>query len=67
MNTIVQDVVDLLRNCGFEVHDERGAGHQFGVVGTLDSAALLIEAVLEIGSSATTETISRASAQPQHP
>lgn len=62
MTTIVQDVVDLLRNCGFEVRDELDAGHPFAVAGTLDSAALLIEAVLEIGSSPATETISRASA-----
>lgn len=44
MTTIVQDVIDLLRGCGFEVREDNP---QFAVVGTLDSAAILIEMLLE--------------------
>ena len=45
MTTIVEDVVDLLRGAGFEV---REGCQQFAVVGTLDSAAILIEQLLEL-------------------
>ena len=46
MTTIVQDVIDAFRGAGFEVRDDLGSGHQFAVSGSIDSAALLIEAVM---------------------
>lgn len=46
MTTIVQNVIDAFRGVGFEVREELGAGHPFAVTGTLDSAALLLEAAL---------------------
>lgn len=43
---IAQDVVDTFRGAGFEVRDNLGAQHPFGVVGSIDSAAILLDAVL---------------------
>ena len=45
MTTIVEDVIDLLRGAGFEVREDNP---QFAVVGTLGSAAILIEQLLEL-------------------
>ena len=43
-DTIVQAVADLFRACGFEVREEGG---QFAVVGSIDAAGMLVEAILE--------------------
>jgi hypothetical protein len=51
MTTIAEDVIDLLRSCGFEVREDN---LQFAVVGTLDSAAILIDTLLEHRSDSTT-------------
>jgi len=44
--TIVQDVIDIFRGAGFEVREYLGTGNPFTVVGSLDSAAILLEKIL---------------------
>lgn len=45
-DSIVQNVIDIFRGAGFEVREYLGAGNPFTVVGSLDSAAILLEQIL---------------------